>query len=426
MSRRLEVLLGDQPVGMLAERSDGGAEFRFFDSYRALVPRPVLGQKFEDDLARVYRNRKGERLPDFFANLIPEGRLRELIEKAVGLEPGDDLGLLAFVGRDLPGAVVVQPITEGTRWELSDSNAEPGEGEAEAWENGDEPPEIDESLAQARAGLRFSLAGVQLKFSMLLEDDKLTLPASDRTRDWIVKFDSLSFPRLPENEYSMLEWARRSGFDVPECHLHELDALAQVPRRYAPKGTRVLAVRRYDRLVAVRVHQEDFAQVVGLPPLKKDQQQTYERMANLVRGFLGDDAVEEFLCRLLFVIASGNNDAHLKNWSFVYPDGVHARWSPLYDQVATVAWESPDRALTFKLAGVQDFRRIDQAAVDRFAARAHLGAARNEELVAETLGRLRAVWRELAGDLPLPEEHREALRAHWRSVPLLQAAGPLD
>ncbi len=154
MSRRLEVLLGDQPVGMLAERSDGGAEFRFFDSYRALVPRPVLGQKFEDDLARVYRNRKGERLPDFFANLIPEGQLRKLIEKAVGLEPTDDLGLLAFVGRDLPGAVVVQPITEGTGWELSDSNAEPGEGETEAWENGDEPPEIDESLAQARAGLR--------------------------------------------------------------------------------------------------------------------------------------------------------------------------------------------------------------------------------------------------------------------------------
>ena len=112
MSRRLEVLLYDQPVGEISETPGGGTEFRLSSSYREIVPRPVLGQKFEDDLERVHRSRKGQGLPDFFANLIPEGRLRDLIEEAGGLEDGDDLGLLAFVGRDLPGAVVVQTLDE--------------------------------------------------------------------------------------------------------------------------------------------------------------------------------------------------------------------------------------------------------------------------------------------------------------------------
>lgn len=77
MSRRLEVLLHGLSVGEISETANGGTEFRFLDDYFDLVPRPVLGQKFEDDLERVHRSRRRERLPDFFANLIPEGRLRE-------------------------------------------------------------------------------------------------------------------------------------------------------------------------------------------------------------------------------------------------------------------------------------------------------------------------------------------------------------
>jgi len=109
VSRRLDVLLHGHLVGHIAEAANGGTDFRLVDSYRELVPRPVLGQKFEDDLDRVHHSRRRQGLPDFFANLVPEeGRLRQLIEQAGDLEPGDDLGLLAYVGEDLPGAVVVR------------------------------------------------------------------------------------------------------------------------------------------------------------------------------------------------------------------------------------------------------------------------------------------------------------------------------
>lgn len=44
MSRRLEVVLHGTPVGEISETLEGGSEFRFFDDYFELVPRPVLGQ----------------------------------------------------------------------------------------------------------------------------------------------------------------------------------------------------------------------------------------------------------------------------------------------------------------------------------------------------------------------------------------------
>lgn len=412
MSRRLEVLLHDLPVGELSETPDGRVEFRMLDSYREVVPRPVLGQQFEDDLEGVYLSRKGQGLPDFFANLIPEGRLRDLIEENAGLEAGDDLALLGFVGRDLPGAVVVRTFADQIANVL---HQEPRE------------PTVEPETAAVNEGLRFSLAGVQLKFSMLREADKLTLPARDSSGEWIVKFDSPMFPHLPENEFSMLEWARAAGFGAPECHLHSAEDVMGFPRRYTLPDARVLAVRRYDRLPeGRRVHQEDFAQAVGLPPKKKYEQITYAVMAGLVRRFIDEAAVDELLRRLLFAIACGNNDAHLKNWSLIYPDTVRARWSPLYDQVSTVAWQGPDRALALKLAHVREFGGIDRSTFERFAEAARLDKRRVFELVERTVEQLQAAWRGIASALPLPETHKVALREHWRKVPLLGAFGSLD
>jgi serine/threonine-protein kinase HipA len=407
LSRRLEVLLHDVPVGDLSETPDGGVEFRFLGSYRDLVPRPVLGQKFEDDLEKIYRSRRGQKLPDFFANLTPEGPLRDLIVKTANLEPGDDLALLAFAGRDLPGAVSVRPL------EMSAPVLQvPAKG-------------VEEPAAE-NEGLRFSLAGVQLKFSMLREAEKLALPAKDGDGHWIVKLDSPTFPHLPENEISMLEWARAAGFDVPECHLHDAEDVQGYPRHFARPGARVLAIRRYDRSAQGRIHQEDFAQAVGLPPTRKYDQVTYDAMAILARRVIGEEAVDEIVRRLVFTVASGNGDAHLKNWSLIYPDRIRARWSPLYDQVATVAWETPERALSLKLGGVKEFGRIDGSVWERFAEKAQMDRRRVLDLVDETLDKLRVAWSTMISSLPLPEAHAKAVREHWKKVPFMRAAGSLD
>lgn len=413
MSRRLEILLHGEVIGTLSETPNGGTEFSFLDRYFDLTPRPVLGQMFEDDLERAHQNRKNVGLPDFFANLIPEGRLRDVIENRTDVEADDDLALLDFVGEDLPGAVVVREQNGQALYEEVPEEASPAKP-------------LGEEMATAEEGLRFSLAGVQLKFSMLLRDEKLTLPAKGESGEWIVKFDSPTFPDLPENECSMLTWAREAGFAVPDHALRPADDLQGFPRNYAPEETRILAIRRYDRSPEGRIHQEDFAQAVGFPPGLKYDHITYEVMARLIRQFVGEDAVNEFVRRLVLVVATGNNDAHLKNWSLVYPDGIQASWSPLYDQVSTVAWKAPDRTLALKLAGVKPFGQIDRAAFERFAERAEVERGRVFEQVDQTLDTLRRTWREICADLPLPDEHAKALREHWQDVPLLRDAGPLD
>ncbi|MFS8070255.1 MAG: HipA N-terminal domain-containing protein, partial [Byssovorax sp.] len=170
MTASFEVRLADIRVGAITTGSDGRLSFRFSEAYKNRVPRPVLSQSFEDDLDKTYRGRKPGQLPPFFANLVHEGRLRELYVKTFGIAHDDDLGLLAAVGRDLPGAVSVHPSDDVMHEEGA-------------------PDSVDVDPERVPEGFRFSLAGVQLKFSMLRQGGNFTLPAHDERGDWIVKMD---------------------------------------------------------------------------------------------------------------------------------------------------------------------------------------------------------------------------------------------
>jgi serine/threonine-protein kinase HipA len=97
---------------------DGEFSFRLHESYIDTTDRPVLSQWFEDDLSKVYRGSRG-RLPAFFANLIPDGELREVLERSLNLASGDDLALLEAVGLDLPGAVQVVASADGAEIETA-------------------------------------------------------------------------------------------------------------------------------------------------------------------------------------------------------------------------------------------------------------------------------------------------------------------
>ena len=402
--RSLDVFLGDILVGRLSESGDGRSSFRIAEDYRRLPRRPVLSQSFEDDLSKVYRGRRGE-LPSFFANLVPEGPLQELIERSLQIAPGDQMALLKAVGGDLPGAVELRA----------------GAGEPEdAGENGlpEDQPHPD---APAEDGLlRFSLAGVQLKFSVLREGEKLTLPVQGRRGEWIVKLDSARFPHLVENELATLEWARAAGFDVPECHLEPVAALAPPLRGHASPEGHVLVIRRYDREGSRRIHQEDFAQVVGLPPRLKYDQITYEKFARLVKSIAGPDAYVEFVRRLAFVVASGNADAHLKNWSLLYPDGVEARLTPLYDQVCTIAWPEVPPELSLKLAGLKSLKQVDERSFAHLAVTAESDPAQTLAILYESLEKIARAWHESVAPEVMPAHHVVALRDYWASAPLLR------
>ncbi|HST58730.1 MAG TPA: HipA domain-containing protein [Longimicrobium sp.] len=406
-----DVRLHDVVVGQMAhDPAQDRSSFRFSEDYRRQPRRHVLGQHFEDDLRRTYGSKRG--IPAWFANLVPEGALRDLLKRSLSLDTDADLPILVAVGRDLPGAVEVLPAVEDAVL-FSDHGEAEGENDAR---------DYTDATGQAELALRFSLPGVQMKFSVLREQEKIALPMHGQLGNWIVKLDSRRFPRLVENEFATMEWARAAGLEVPECQIAPLEVLDDALQSYAPEGTNVFLIRRYDRDGSKRIHQEDFAQVVNQPPASKYGHTTYEGCASLVRQIVGPEGYREFIRRLTFMVASGNADAHLKNWSLLYPDGVTAVLSPLYDQVATVAWpEEVTFKWALKFAGTKDPYHIDSSAFTRLAQKSGGDVKDTLRTMQETIERTAAAWSTSAASEAMPREHAERLGEYWSRAPLLRA-----
>lgn len=405
-----DVRLHDILAGQVAhDDAQNRASFRFLDDYLRLAHRPVLVQFFEDDLHRKYTGKRGA-LPPFFSNLVPEGALRDLLRRSLKMEEDTDLPTLAAVGRDLPGAVEVFP-AEADAGLFAGVSEQNGENDTDESEEAGSPEDL---------GLRFSLPGVQMKFSVLRESDKLTLPVYGQLGDWIVKLDSRRFTRLVENEYATMEWARAAGLQVPECQVAPLNVLPPALRPFAPDGSSVFMIRRYDREGQRRIHQEDFAQLVNLPPSKKYELVTYEGAAMLIRQIVGQAGHLDFVRRLAFMVASGNMDAHLKNWSLVYPDDINAVLSPLYDQVATVAWpEEIELKWALKFAGTKDPYQTDSSVFARLATRAGGDPTETVRVAEQAVEEAAAAWTTSVAAI-MPPEHTSKLREYWNRVPLLK------
>ena len=260
----------------------------------------------------------GRRLPPFFSNLLPEGPLREYLAQQAGVKPLREFFLLAALGADLPGALTATPLT-----------------------GGDVPEGDDSAHPERRADdqvLRFSLAGVQLKFSAIMEaSGGLTIPAHGVGGSWIVKLPSMRFSSVPENEFVMLELARSVGITVPEIRLVPIQEMHGLPGEAARMDGKALVVRRFDRGPdAQPIHMEDFAQVFGVFPDDKYGHRSYANIAAVLWAEAGEESTYEFVRRLVFSVLIGNGDMHLKNWSLLYPDSRIPVLSPAYDFVSTL------------------------------------------------------------------------------------------
>lgn len=253
-----EVRLAGFPVGGIVHQGER-SEFFFYDEYLESDQRPVLGLRFEDDLRGRFVSSVS--LPTWFSNLLPEGILRSWIADEAGVSPAREMELLARVGHDLPGAVEVVEVEPFSRQLV----VEPGD-----LQRGRDMAHVTEESMEP--GLRFSLAGVALKFSMVRSGRGLVLPAYGRGGDWIVKTPDSSFRNVPANEFVMMNWAAASGLQVPTVDLVDRDELTGLPENVWPNGeSKAYAVQRFDRVTGSRskIHIEDFCQVRDWSPLRK-------------------------------------------------------------------------------------------------------------------------------------------------------------
>jgi serine/threonine-protein kinase HipA len=395
------VLLHNEPVAHLRVREDGSSALRFLDSYVQATPRPVLSQKFEDwNLSRI---RRFKALPPFFQHLLPEGALREYILRAEHLEDSD-VELLRRLGRDLPGAVALVP-------EDAADDDVPGQII-------DEPPAPP---AAPMERLRFSLAGVQLKFSAERKG-RVTFPARDRSGRWIVKLPDRMHLRLPELEHSMMRWAAATGFEVPETDVVSASDLEDMPPHLEWSEANAYVCRRFDRTEdGLPIHIEDFAQVFGAPLTHQAKYYSYGYLAiaRALSAIAGRDEMLMFLRRLVFDILCGNGDSHVKNWSVIYRDRFHARLAPAYDIVPTVLFQR-EQALALDFVGVTRFTEISRDRFRELAKKLNMPPTDLLVIVDETIERAKDAFGTSARDWALTAEERAQLEAHWQQVPLLR------
>ncbi len=396
----LDVLLYGDPIGTLTRVGDDRALFAFNDSYIGDAARPTLGLGF--------KNRFGElitgfpptqtRLIPFFSNLLPEEPMRTYLAERAGVKPVREFFLLWALGADLPGAITVAP-----------SSGEP-------W-----PSDVSDKSDSGRreSALRFSLAGVQLKFSAVEKArGGLALPAGGVGGSWIVKLPSLSFADVPENEFSMMTLARLLGINVPEVRLIGVDTIEGLPEDIGRLSGQALAVRRFDRSDdGGAVHFEDFAQVFGVYPEDKYKKASARNIATVIGAECGEGDIAEFIRRLTFNVLIGNADMHLKNWSLIYPDRRNAALAPAYDFVSTIAYIEDNEA-ALKFSRTKRFDRYSEDELSHLAAKALLPEKLVLDTVRETVASFHHYWNAEKVNLPLPGNAVKAIEDHLKIIPL--------
>lgn len=397
----LEVLLHGSPIGTLTLVQGLRTLFAFNEDFFADPDRPTLSLSFKDQFGGLITDIPSVQrvVPPFFSNLLPEGPLREYLAKRAGVNSGREFFLLWILGKDLPGAVTVRP----------------AEGEAL-------PPAVEELLGDVDRpqDLRFSLAGVQLKFSALKNQGRgggLTIPAQGVGGHWIVKLPSMQYPGMPENEYSMMTLASRMGMTVPELQLIELDEIDGLPDGIGELQGRALAVRRFDRGADGPVHMEDFAQVFGVFPADKYDTRTYRSIANVINIEADAADLREFIGRLVFNTIIGNADMHLKNWSLLYPDKRRAVLAPAYDFLSTVPYLA-DETAALRYVKTRKMTEFSTAELKRLADRARLPEKPVLDAAKDAVERFRDLWPEAKKDLPLEKKVVMAVEEHARQVPV--------
>lgn len=195
------------------------------------------------------------------------------------------------------------------------------------------PYKEDSDLYQERTK-KLSISGVQVKYSMRLDDNKLVL--TDKGGQYILKpipvgqFKNLD--QAPANEHLTMQVAGQL-FKItvpPNAIIHFSD------------NSPAYLVKRFDvKTDGSKYPQEDFAQIAQVTEETHGKNYkydlSYEEIGLLIKRHIATSAIElEKLFRLvLFNYIFSNGDAHVKNFSAILTDDGDHVLTPAYDLLCT-------------------------------------------------------------------------------------------
>ena len=262
-----------------------------------------------------------------------------------------------------------------------------------------------------RAG-RMSIQGVQPKLSAVLNVEAGTFDIVESGGRYIIKPQMSEYPQVPENEDVTMKLAEAAGLEVP---FHGLI--------HSKDGTLSYVIRRFDRAGrSGKVPLEDFAQLLG-----QDRDTKYgssmEQVASVLDRYCTFPALEKLkLFRLvLFNYLTGNEDAHLKNFSLIRMD-QKVELSPVYDLLNTSIVIDSGEELALPLRGKKN--KLKREDFTGYFAKERLGL--KDKAISRTIRELEdayPLWINLLGRSFLSDKrkamYRELLDRRMRTLELL-------
>ena len=356
----------NDPVGTLTRSENAALNFQyrsdFLLSTNAMpisLSLPLGDESIAETLTR-----------SFFNNLLQErdAPLQDIMERE-NITRDDLAGLLFHLGKDCAGAISVLPAG-------APATKVPGRFETDYEPISDQRLiEIVEAL-QSRGrppdGLQdpSPLAGVQSKISLtILPNGQAALPkvGTGAPTTHIIKVPSRQNTSDAKQEAAALNLSQICGLETAKASVEKIGEID------------VLMASRFDRTLneqgqIIRLHQEDFAQALGLPPSLK-----YERNGNVGRRFdvpaiktVLDQTIDPAISRLEFIkltvfdLLIGNSDGHAKNHALLYRTRNRPELSPRYDLLPTRMDPNLTDELPYSIGAATKIDEITKAEFSKF------------------------------------------------------------
>ena len=351
-SRSLSIWTNGQRVGTWTFNRRGEHSLQYDSQWmNSAAGRPLsLSLPFTGEVAL-----KGDRVRNFFDNLLPDSEaIRLRIATRFKTGSAEVFDLLQAIGRDCVGAVQLL----GDDEEPKDVQQISGTPVSES--------DIEQLLIQStRSGpmgnledqeeLRISLAGAQEKTALLHHNGQWLRPHGSTPTTHILKLPigmvghrQADFSTSVENEWLCMNLLAEFGLPVAKTEILTFGS------------QKVLCVERFDRQLhssgdwVMRLPQEDFCQIMGVPSHLKYESDGGPGMADLAGVLKSSIQAELDLTTLLkaqilfWMLAAP--DGHAKNFSIrVLPQGRY-QLTPLYDVMSIwpVEGNGPNQFSMFK------------------------------------------------------------------------------
>lgn len=399
--RALPVSLHGQPIGTLTDGPDGRPLMVWARPTPWRLNSAVLSRHLRVGLT------DSDATQSFFGGLLPEGEHLNRLARELKIGSDDLVGIFAAVGADLVGALRIGESRDPLEPQTLTS------------------ADVRELLRQAPGflvgGGGSAVPGFQRKLTLTRVDGQWMRGNGQLASTHILKPVPEALRATVDAEAYSLSLTRELGLSSFEAWVEQFDDLT------------VLVVERYDRSrtesgTITRIHQEDFAQALGLPAHGNDKFEWHEPRANLAAMAAELDGTatiftpgvdrEQLLRYVTANIAIGNTDAHAKNYSLLHDERGGTRLAPLYDIAPLgLRYEAGEQlAMSVNGQGSQPDVTVDDLATE--AAAWGLASSRAREIIDDTLHRL------IDGTQTLPAE--PSIEAHVPGYVRLQAQNLLD